>query len=43
MAARIALTTVSGTPSQLEEARFILFTEDMLTTFRTVLDSLRSG
>ena len=42
-AARIALTTVSRTPSQLEEARFVLFTEDMLATFRTVLDSLGSG
>jgi len=42
-AARIALTTVSGMPSQLEEARFVLFTEDMLATFRTVLDSLGSG
>ena len=42
-AARIALTTVSRTPSQLEEARFVLFTEDMLATFRTVLDFLRSG
>jgi O-acetyl-ADP-ribose deacetylase (regulator of RNase III) len=39
-AARIALTTVSRTPCQLEEARFVLFTEDMLTTFRTALDSL---
>jgi len=29
-AARIALTTVSRTPSRLEEARFVLFTEDML-------------
>ncbi len=39
-AARIALTTVSGTPSGLEEARFVLFTEDMLATFRTALDAL---
>jgi O-acetyl-ADP-ribose deacetylase (regulator of RNase III) len=42
-AARIALTTVSRAPSQLEEARFVLFTEDMLDTFRAVLDSLGSG
>jgi O-acetyl-ADP-ribose deacetylase (regulator of RNase III) len=38
-AARIALTTVSRTPSGLEEARFVLFTEDMLATFRAVLGS----
>jgi O-acetyl-ADP-ribose deacetylase (regulator of RNase III) len=42
-AARIALTTVSRTSSALEEARFVLFTEDMLATFRAVLGSLRSG
>jgi O-acetyl-ADP-ribose deacetylase (regulator of RNase III) len=42
-AAQIALTTVSRAPSGLEEARFVLFTEDMLATFRTALDSLGSG
>jgi O-acetyl-ADP-ribose deacetylase len=42
-AAQIALTTVSRTPSKVEEARFVLFTEDMLGTFRTVLDSLASS
>ncbi len=42
-AARIALTTVSRTPSGLEEARFVLFTEDMLATFGAVLDSLGSS
>jgi len=42
-AAHIALTTVSQTPSGLEEARFVLFTGDMLATFRTVLDSLGSS
>jgi O-acetyl-ADP-ribose deacetylase (regulator of RNase III) len=42
-AARIALTTVSRTPSGLEEARFVLFTEDMLATFRAALDSLGSS
>jgi len=36
-AARIALSTASRTPSQLEEARFVLFSEDMLATFRAVL------
>jgi len=41
-AARIALTTVSRTPSEVEEARFVLFSEDMLDTFRTVLDSMGS-
>jgi O-acetyl-ADP-ribose deacetylase len=42
-AAQIALTTVSRTPSKVEEARFVLFTEDMLGTFRTVLESLASS
>jgi O-acetyl-ADP-ribose deacetylase (regulator of RNase III) len=42
-AARIALTTVTQTPSGLEEARFVLFTEDMLATFRAALDSLGPG
>ena len=42
-AARIALTTVSRTQSGLEEARFVLFTADMLATFRAVLDSLASS
>ncbi len=42
-AARIALTTVSRTPSGLEEARFVLYTEDMLSAFGTVLDSLGLG
>ena len=42
-AARIALTTVSRAQSGLEEARFVLFTEDMLATFRAVLDSLGSA
>jgi O-acetyl-ADP-ribose deacetylase (regulator of RNase III) len=42
-AARIALTTVRQTPSELEEARFVLFTEDMLATFRAVLGSLEPG
>jgi O-acetyl-ADP-ribose deacetylase (regulator of RNase III) len=42
-AARIALTTVSRAPTQLEEARFVLFTEDMLSAFRTALGSLGSS
>jgi O-acetyl-ADP-ribose deacetylase len=42
-AARIALTTVSRTPSGLEEARFVLFTGDMLAVFQAALDSLGSG
>jgi O-acetyl-ADP-ribose deacetylase (regulator of RNase III) len=41
-AARIALTTVSRMPSDLEEARFVLFSEDMLATFHAVLDALGS-
>ena len=42
-AARIALTTISQTPSQLEEARFVLFTEDMLAVFGTAHESLGLG
>src|SRR5262245_53055467 len=42
-AARIGLSTVSRTQSQLEEARFVLFTEDMLAVFSAVLESLESG
>jgi O-acetyl-ADP-ribose deacetylase len=42
-AARIALTTVTRTPSGLEEARFVLFSEDMLAIFRAALDSLGSA
>jgi O-acetyl-ADP-ribose deacetylase len=36
-AARIALTTVLRTASQLEEARFVLFTQDMHETFSQAL------
>jgi O-acetyl-ADP-ribose deacetylase (regulator of RNase III) len=39
-AARIALTTVSRTPSQLDEARFVLFSRDVNASFRKVLTSL---
>jgi O-acetyl-ADP-ribose deacetylase (regulator of RNase III) len=39
-AARIALTTVSRTPSQLDEVRFVLFSSDVNASFRKVLTSL---
>jgi O-acetyl-ADP-ribose deacetylase len=39
-AARIALTTVSQAPTQVEEARFVLFTPDMHDTFARALESL---
>jgi O-acetyl-ADP-ribose deacetylase (regulator of RNase III) len=39
-AARIALTTVSETSSQLDEARFVLFSGDTHACFRRVLASL---
>jgi O-acetyl-ADP-ribose deacetylase len=39
-AARIALTTVSQTPTRVAEARFVLFTADMHATFTRVLESL---
>jgi O-acetyl-ADP-ribose deacetylase len=42
-AAQIALTTVSRTPSKVEEARFVLFTEDMFGIFRSVLEALESS
>jgi O-acetyl-ADP-ribose deacetylase len=42
-AARIALTTVSRAPTQVEEARFVLFTPDMHATFASVLESLETG
>src|ERR1051326_6208009 len=42
-AVRIALTIVYQTPSGLDEARFVLFTEDMLATFTAVLGSLEPG
>jgi O-acetyl-ADP-ribose deacetylase (regulator of RNase III) len=38
-AARIAVTTVRDTPSQVAEARFVLFTPDMLDAFRQALDT----
>ena len=39
-AARIALTTVNQARSQIEEARFVLFTEDVYASFGQVLASL---
>jgi O-acetyl-ADP-ribose deacetylase (regulator of RNase III) len=39
-AARIALATVSQAPGTVEEARFVLFTDDMLGTFSAVFESL---
>lgn len=42
-AARIALVTVRRTSSEVEEARFVLFTGDMYTTFSDVLSSLRGA
>lgn len=40
-AARIALTAVSESPALLEEARFVLFGEDMRAVFARVLASLQ--
>jgi O-acetyl-ADP-ribose deacetylase len=38
-AARIALAAVRDTPSQVAEARFVLFTADVLDAFRQALDA----
>jgi len=42
-AARIALTTVSQTPTRVEEARFVLFSAGMHGTFERVLAALPPG
>jgi O-acetyl-ADP-ribose deacetylase (regulator of RNase III) len=42
-AARIAVTAVRGTSSQVEEARFVLFTPDLLGAFRQALDAQGPG
>jgi O-acetyl-ADP-ribose deacetylase len=42
-AARIALTTVSRTPSQLDEVRFVLFSTDVNASFRRALTWLEGG
>lgn len=42
-AARVALTTVSRQGWQLDEVRFVLFTEDMHATFGQVLAALERG
>src|SRR5215831_8734916 len=39
-AARVALATVSRTPTQVQEARFVLFTPEMHDTFARALESL---
>jgi O-acetyl-ADP-ribose deacetylase len=39
-AARIALTTVRRTPTQVQEARFVLFTPEMHEEFARALESL---
>jgi O-acetyl-ADP-ribose deacetylase len=38
-AARIALTTVASTPTNVREARFVLFSDTVLRTFRSVHQS----
>jgi O-acetyl-ADP-ribose deacetylase len=40
-AARIAVTTVHGTPSQIAGASFVLFTPDLFDAFRRALDAVR--
>jgi O-acetyl-ADP-ribose deacetylase len=42
-AARIALTTVSQAPTQVTEARFVLFTPEMHAVFARVLAGLKLG
>ena len=39
-AARIALTTVANTPTSVREARFVLFSDTVLKTFRSVHQSM---
>jgi O-acetyl-ADP-ribose deacetylase len=38
-AARIAVTTVRNTPAQVTEARFVLFSPDVLAAFQRALDN----
>ncbi|MGH3780691.1 MAG: O-acetyl-ADP-ribose deacetylase [Pseudonocardiaceae bacterium] len=38
-AARIALTTVQNTPTRVREARFVLFSDEVLKAFRAGVDS----
>src|SRR5918997_5056296 len=38
-AARIALTTIASTPTSVREARFVLFSDTVLKTFRSVHES----
>jgi O-acetyl-ADP-ribose deacetylase len=42
-AARIAVTTVHGTASQVMTASFVLFTPDLLGAFQRALDAVRGG
>jgi O-acetyl-ADP-ribose deacetylase len=42
-AARIALTTVASAPTQVREARFVLFTEAALATFQAAYPTPRHG
>jgi O-acetyl-ADP-ribose deacetylase (regulator of RNase III) len=42
-AARIAVTTVHGTASQVTAASFVLFTPDVLGAFQQALDAVRGG
>ena len=42
-AARIAVATVRGTSSQVAEARFVLFTPELLGAFRQALDARGPG
>ena len=42
-AARIAVTTVLGTASQVAEARFVLFAPDVLDAFRRALRAQQTG
>lgn len=42
-AARIAVATVRATPTQVTEARFVLFTPDVLTAFKRALAAPRAG
>lgn len=42
-AARIAVTTVDGTPSRVAAVSFVLFTPDILDAFQQALGELRGG
>jgi O-acetyl-ADP-ribose deacetylase (regulator of RNase III) len=42
-AARIALATVHNTPTRVREARFVLFSAEVLNAFRAAVDSGQSS